>query len=178
MGLIVLNIQNVITILGETYRPMAEVVLILGFSKLIDLGTGLNSHLLLSSKHWKIEFVTNVFLVLMAGVFNYLLVRKYGIVGSAWATLIAFTVYNTVRFLLIWKLFKMQPFTVKNLWAILFAISAIILAWLIPGSMPVFLDSFVKSGLFVLFFGFLILRFHISEDINSMYLRLRQKIKI
>ncbi len=178
MGLIVLNIQNVITILGETYRPMAEVVLILGFSKLIDLGTGLNSHLLLSSKHWKIEFVTNIFLVVMAGVFNYLLVRKYGIIGSAWATLIAFTIYNTVRFLLIWRLFKMQPFTVKNLWAILFAAAAITLAWIIPGRFPVIIDSFIKSGLFVLIFGFLILRFRVSEDINSLYLRLRQKLKL
>ena len=96
--------------LVRRYRPMAEVVLILGFSKLIDLGTGLNSHLLLSSKHWKIEFVTNIFLVLMAGVFNYFLVRKYGIIGSAWATLIAFTVYNAVRFFLIWKLFQDAAF--------------------------------------------------------------------
>ncbi|MGC4038020.1 MAG: polysaccharide biosynthesis C-terminal domain-containing protein [Chitinophagaceae bacterium] len=166
MGLIVLNIQNVIKILGENYRPMAEVVLILGFSKLIDLGTGLNSHLLLSSKHWKIEFVTNVFLVLMAGVFNYFLVQKYGIVGSAWATLIAFTVYNGVRFFLIWRLFKMQPFDLRNLIALFIAACCFLICWALPVLPNVFIDSIVKSSLFIGLFGILIIRFKISPDVN------------
>lgn len=177
MGLIVLNIQNVITILGETYRPMAEVVLILGFSKLIDLGTGLNSHLLLSSKHWKIEFVTNIFLVVMAGVFNYLLVRKYGIIGSAWATLIAFTIYNAVRFLLIWKLFKMQPFTLLNLKALMIAAGCFLVCWVIPTIQNVFLDSAIKSLLFIILYIFLIIQLKVSYDVNLVYEKIADRIK-
>lgn len=167
LGLIILNIQNLVTILGSKYRPMIPVVFILGFSKLIDLGTGLNSQLLLASKRWKIEFVTNIFLVCMAGVFNYLLVRQLGIVGSAFATLIAFSVYNSVRFLLIWKFFNMQPFDFTNLKAILIAGISFFIAWIIPYVSTIFFDIIVRSSIFVLFFAVLMFSTNISPDINN-----------
>ena len=168
MGVLILCMPDIIIFLGPQYSPMADVVLILGFSKLIDLGTGLNSHLLLTSKHWKIEFFTNIFLVLMAGVFNYILVRKYGILGSAIATLIAFSVYNLVRFVLIWYLFKMQPFDLKNLKLIVIAFICFIIVRIIPSFQNVYLDIFMRSGLFLLLYGFIIVRARISEDINDV----------
>ncbi|HVZ58029.1 MAG TPA: polysaccharide biosynthesis C-terminal domain-containing protein, partial [Chitinophagaceae bacterium] len=150
-------------------------VLILGCSKLVDLGTGLNSHLLLSSKHWRIEFITNVFLVLMAGLLNYLLVRRYGIIGSAWATLIAFSVYNTVRFLLIWKLFKMQPFTWANALAIVIAAAAYLICRLVPAMPNIYLDVVVRTLLFSLGYGLPVLGFRLSEDINGFVNRLLRR---
>ncbi|MCW3116518.1 MAG: hypothetical protein JWM28_600, partial [Chitinophagaceae bacterium] len=164
MGVLILNMPNAIAYLGPKYQPLAQVVLILGFSKLIDLGTGLNSHLLLTSKHWRIEFFTNIFLVLMAGVFNYLLVRKYGIIGSAWATLISFTVYNGVRFLLIWKLFKMQPFTRNNFYILIIAAICFFAAWIIPFAVNLYIDSIIRTMVFFSLYAFIVIRLHISED--------------
>lgn len=169
LGLIILNMQNVISLLGEDYGNMGIVVIILGVSKLVDLGTGLNSQLLLSSKHWKIEFVTNIFLVVMAAIFNYFLVKSYGIVGSAWATFIAFAIYNGVRFLLIYKLFKMQPFGPANLKALLIGVGAFVICWLIPFIGNVFIDTTLRSIAFVFMYGFLIVKMKISEDINAIY---------
>lgn len=177
MGVLVLNMPNIIAFLGPNYQPMAQVVLILGFSKLIDLGTGLNSHLLLTSKHWKVEFFTNIFLVLMAGVFNYLLVRKYGIIGSAWATLISFTVYNIVRFLLIWKFFKMQPFTRHNFYIVITGIGCFMCAWIIPFIVNLYLDSLVRTFVFFSFYSFIVIRFRISEDINGFYEIIVKRLK-
>ena len=176
MGVLILNMPNAIAFLGPDYEAMTKIVLILGFSKLIDLGTGLNSHLLLTSKRWKVEFVTNIFLVIMAGVFNFLLVRKYGIVGSALATLIAFTIYNLVRFLLIWRLFKMQPFTFANLKAIIIAGLCFSVCWYLPTLPGIFLDTAVRSGLYIALFSFLIIRFNISEDVNSFYHNISQAL--
>ncbi len=175
MGVLVLNMPNLLAFLGPRYAGMLEVVLILGCSKLVDLGTGLNSHLLLSSKHWRIEFITNVFLVLMAGLLNYLLVRRYGIIGSAWATLIAFSVYNTVRFLLIWKLFKMQPFTWANALAIVIAAAAYLICRLVPAMPNIYLDVVVRTLLFSLGYGLPVLGFRLSEDINGFVNRLLRR---
>ncbi|MES1224641.1 MAG: polysaccharide biosynthesis C-terminal domain-containing protein, partial [Bacteroidota bacterium] len=169
MGVLILDMPNIILHLGPKYQPMMEVVLILGFSKLIDLGTGLNSHLLLASKHWRIEFTTNIFLVLMAGVFNYLLVRKYGIIGSAWATLISFAVYNALRFFLIWKFFRMQPFTAKNFYVLVIAGVCFFLTWLLPAIGNIYVDSFIRAVLFIALYGFGIIRFNISADIQAVY---------
>jgi O-antigen/teichoic acid export membrane protein len=180
MGVLILNMPNLIAFLGPQYQGMGEIVLILGFSKLIDLGTGLNSHLLLASKRWRIEFITNIFLVIMTGVLNYLLVRKYGIVGSAWATLIAFAVYNTARFLLIWKLFKMQPFTKNNLYVFIIGCICFAVARLVPSLSNIYADFFVKTLVFGASFCFLIIKLNISEDISSSFNSLvrRSGIKI
>ena len=152
MGVLLLCMPGVIAFLGSKFEPMLEVILILGLSKLIDLGTGLNSHLLLTSKHWRIEFFTNIFLVIMAGVFNYLLVRKYGIVGSAVATLISFFVYNTIRFFLIWKLFKMQPFGRNNMIILVAGSCCFLIAKIIPAITLLHTGSF--HGFFKSFFIF------------------------
>ncbi|MBS1656261.1 MAG: polysaccharide biosynthesis protein [Bacteroidetes bacterium] len=177
LGLLLLNMHGAILFLGPTYKPMATVIVILGTAKIIDLGTGLNSQILLSSKHWKIDFISNMFLVFMAGIFNYLLVRKMGIIGSAYATLIAFTIYNFVRFVIIWKLFKMQPFTLENLKTIAIALICFLLCWLIPAINDLYLDVIVKSIPFMLIYGFLIIKANISKDINDLYYGAFNRIK-
>lgn len=169
MGVLILIAPNIIVFLGPKYQPMYYVVLLLGFSKLIDLGTGINSQLLMTSKHWRIEFFTNIFLVIMAGVFNYLLVRKYGIIGSAWATLISFTVYNLIRFLLIWRLFKMQPFSLKNLYVLLIGLFCFFVSWIIPFVLNIYVDAIVKAIVFSALYGVCVIRLHISEDINEFF---------
>jgi O-antigen/teichoic acid export membrane protein len=169
MGVLILIAPDIIVFLGPKYKPMYYVVLLLGLSKLIDLGTGINSQLLMTSKHWRIEFFTNIFLVIMAGVFNFLLVREYGILGSAWATLISFTVYNLIRFLLIWRLFKMQPFSVKNLYVLLIGLICFFAGWLTPFVVNIYIDVIVKTVIFSLLYGALIIRLHISEDINDFF---------
>jgi O-antigen/teichoic acid export membrane protein len=169
MGVIVLNVHNIISFLGPRYLAMVDVLLILGFSKIIDLGTGLNSHLLLTSRHWKIEFFTNIFLVMMAGVFNYLLVRKYGIVGSAWATFIAFFVYNSVRFVLIWMFFKMQPFDINNLKVVAIAVVVFFLIKLIPQLPNLYVDVLVRSFFYTFLYCYCLIKMNISKDINEFF---------
>lgn len=177
-GLLLLNIQNIISFLGPTYLPMAQVVLVLGFAKLIDLGTGLNSQILLSSKYWKIDFITNIFLVLLAGILNYFLVRKFNILGSSIANLIAFTVFNFVRFLFIWIFFKMQPFTLNNLKILLIASACFGIGKFIPFTMNIYFDSFVRSVLFIAIYAFVVLKLRISEDINSFYQAIITKLLV
>ncbi|MBS1607585.1 MAG: polysaccharide biosynthesis C-terminal domain-containing protein [Bacteroidetes bacterium] len=169
MGVLVLITPDVIAFLGPKYESMYYVVLLLGFSKLIDLGTGINSQLLMTSKHWRIEFFTNIFLVIMAGVFNYLLVRQNGILGSAWATLISFTLYNLIRFLLIWRLFKMQPFSMKNFYVLLIGLICFLTGWFMPFVLNIYVDAIVKAIFFSVLYGIFIIRFRISEDINDFF---------
>jgi len=177
MGVIVLNLNNIIAFLGPRYQAMVDVLLILGFSKLIDLGTGLNSHLLLTSKHWKIEFFTNIFLVMMAGVFNYILVRKYGIVGSAWATFIAFFVYNAVRFVLIWKFFKMQPFDINNVKVLAISIVSFFLIKLIPAIPNLYIDALLRFVLFTVLYCYSLVKMKISKDINEFFKIVLTRVK-
>ncbi len=165
---IYLNAHNLLNYFGPVYKTLPTIILILGISKLVDLGTGLNSQILLSSKYWKIDFGTNMFFVFLSIPLNYYLINKFGIIGSAYANFIATFVYNMIRLLFIWKLFHLQPYSLKNLQTLCIAA----LAFLVSNSIPVFsnfiVDAFIRSFAFISMYSIAILVFKTSVDLNDM----------
>jgi O-antigen/teichoic acid export membrane protein len=176
LGLILINTPLLIKILGPNYSPLLLLMLILGIAKLIDLGTGLNSQILQLSKHWRIDLLTNMFFVGVSILLNYLLTRKYGIIGTAIGSLVAIVLFNLIRFICIKRIYKLQPFSSKNGTALLIAMGMLILTyWLpIPG---IWVSSILKSILFLGGFVFLILRMNISPDITELWVMAKNKLK-
>lgn len=165
---IYLNTSNLVSYFGPVYQTLPNIILILGIAKLVDLGTGLNSQILLSSKYWKIDFGTNMFFVFLSIPLNYFLVNKYGVVGSAYANFIATVVYNLVRLLFIWKLFNLQPYTTKNIQALAIAAVAFFIAYLIPTFSNFIVDAFIRSFAFITMYLIAIVGFKTSIDLNDM----------
>jgi O-antigen/teichoic acid export membrane protein len=176
-GVIFLNMHNTIQYLGSAYAPMQWIFVVMGVAKLIDLGTGANSQILLLSKYWRLDFVTNMLFVGMALPLNYTLIHKYGIYGPAYANLIALTIFNSVRFFYIWKLFRLQPFTRNTLYAILIAIVCISAVHFVPVISNLYLDIIIRSTIFVSLFVTGILYFHISEDLTALFQQTLQHFK-
>jgi O-antigen/teichoic acid export membrane protein len=176
-GLLFLNMDNAIHYLGKEYAPMKSIFVIMGFAKLIDLGTGANSQILLLSKYWRLDFFTNMTYVLISLPLNYILIHKYGIYGPAWANLTAMTAFNTIRFLYIWKLFRIQPFTVYTLFAIGLAVICIVLVNLMPVISNIYIDVMIRSAIFAGIFAGSILLFNVSPDITGLYQNTLQQFK-
>lgn len=166
LGLVLLNANNIAAYLGKNYEGIYYVILVLGASKLIDLGAGLNAQILLSSKYWRIDFYTQLVLVVLMFVLNYYLVKNYGRMGAAYANLISFAVYNFLRFVYIKHLFKLQPFTIKNFYAFILGCACFILIWIIPFIGNIYTDSVFKTILFSLVFALAFYKFNISPDVN------------
>jgi O-antigen/teichoic acid export membrane protein len=175
-ALVLLNMQDAIRFLGSEYSALGMIVLISGIAKLIDLATGLNTQILLLSRYWKLEFLTNMMLVALSIPLNYWLTRKFNVMGPAYGNLIALTVFNLGRFLLIWKLFRLQPFTRQNAVAIGFSLAAFGIVYWMPGTRNIFVDILLRSLIFLAIYGFLILRFRVSEDINGLLATLRSRL--
>ena len=57
---ILLNTGNLVGFFGPKYAALPTLLLIIGVTKMIDLGTGLNAQILLSSKYWKVDFITSM----------------------------------------------------------------------------------------------------------------------
>jgi O-antigen/teichoic acid export membrane protein len=174
---ILLNINNALTFLGPEYGLLPRIVLIIGLAKIIDLGTGLNSQILLSSKFWRVDFVTNMCFVLFSIVLNIMLVKRYNLIGSAFATVISYFIYNLTRFIFIWRLFKLQPYSWANAKALALAAVATLAIWKLPQISNVFIDAAVRGLLFILIYGAGVLYFHISEDITSLYQHTIQRVR-
>jgi O-antigen/teichoic acid export membrane protein len=176
LGLVMLNNQLFVKILGPQYKLLPILMLILGVSKLIDLGTGLNAQILQLSKHWKIDLFSNMFFVASSIVLNYFLTRTYGIIGTAIGTITAVVAFNTIRFIYIKSLYGLQPFNWKNGTALLSAfILTLGLSYLMI-SRNIWVNSIVVSGIFLSCFGFVVLRFNLSEDISELFAISKNKI--
>ena len=99
------------------------VFLLLGLARIIDLGTGVNSQLIITSPGWRFEFYSGIILLTCMLPLSYMLTKQMGITGTALAQLISILIYNACRiWYLQWK-FKLQPFsftTVKIIVTVVF----------------------------------------------------------
>jgi O-antigen/teichoic acid export membrane protein len=177
MGVIIINSSLLLHILGPTYKLLPMLMVILGFSKLIDLGTGLNSQILQLSKHWRIDLFTNMFFVVISIILNYFLTRKFGIIGTAVGGLIAIICYNLIRFVYIKRIYKLQPFTYKNALTIGAASILMGVTYFIPTTQNIWVDGIIKTILFSISFAFFIIKFNVSIDLTELYQSLLKKIK-
>lgn len=107
--------------LKPAYVSAAWVFFILGLTKIIDMGTGVNAQIIATSNYWKFEFVSGIILLVLMLPLTYLLTNTIGITGPAIATLISITIYNIIRIVFLWKKFKLFPFTIQSLYTILLA---------------------------------------------------------
>lgn len=116
-GMQVFNIQ-------KDYSDGLGVLFILGMVRIIDAGTGLNAMVINTSTFWRFDFYSGVILLAFRLPLTYFLIKNYGIIGSAFAELTAYTVYNFIRFEFLRRKFNMQPFTIKTLYSFLLAAAA------------------------------------------------------
>ncbi len=107
--------------LKPAYVSAAWVFFILGLTKIIDMGTGVNAQIIATSNYWKFEFVSGIVLLILMLPLTYLLTNTIGITGPAIATLISITIYNIIRIVFLWKKFKLFPFTIQSLYTVLLA---------------------------------------------------------
>lgn len=176
LGLVLINNQLIVEWLGKQYSLLPTLMIFLGISKLIDLGTGLNSQILQLSKHWKIDLFSNMFFVGSSILLNFFLTRSYGILGTASGTIISISVYNLMRFIFIKKIYKLQPFGWQNGVALFSAAMLTAILSYLRISEHLFMNSVIASILFISIFSFIILKFRISEDISDLFEIMKKRI--
>lgn len=175
--LFILNSKNLESFLGEQFYGVGFAILIIGIGKMVDLGTGANTQIIGTSSFWKVDFMTTAIYTLLALPLNYILISKYGIRGAAYSSLISISFYNAMRFGFLYYKFKLQPYTWKNLLVVLIAVVCGFIAYIIPSLANLYIDSAVRSLVFMLLFIPIVYWFSISEEINSTIRSLLSKIK-
>ena len=107
--------------LQAEYKVALDVFLIMGLMRIVDMGTGVSGQIITTSTFWRFDFITGVVLLAIMLPLNWILTMRLGLIGPAVANLISFSIYNFIRYLFLLRKFKMQPFTIKSLLAILLA---------------------------------------------------------
>ena len=179
-GNVVLNASATIHALNlkASYLSGIDAMMILGLVRIIDAGTGVNGIVIITSSHWRFDFISGIIMILLIIPTNYMLINRYGILGSAYAQLISFSIYTYIRFEFIRRKFKMQPFDMKTVISILLTIAAFGISYWIGGFFVRWVSIVVKSILFSSMMITGILYFHLSPDAIQLWDKWIKKYKV
>ena len=167
-GIIWLNLHNLESFLPEKYKVASGLIFVMSITKLIDLGTGLNGHVLAYSNHRLVEFYSNVFFTIVSIPLNAILIKNYGLMGAAVGSMVSLTLFNLVRFIYVWYRFELQPFTYKNLLLIGCGVFSISVIWIIPKLDNIYADTAMRTVGFSGLFMALCMGLRLSPDINHV----------
>lgn len=178
--LIWLNFTDAVVTFGlkDSYLAAYYAFIIMGFYRVIDMGTGVNSQIIGTSTYWKFEFFSGVLLLALMLPLNYFLTKKFAIVGPALANLISITVYNAVRVWFLWYKFKMQPFSKETIYTLLIAFATGAFCFWSLESIHGFTGLFLRSILFMLLYGAAVIYFKLSPDVLPVWETVKKRLGI
>lgn len=161
--------------LKPAYLQSKWVFFFIGLAKIVDLGTGVNSQIIGTSIHWRFEFISGMILLTLAIPLNYFLVKEFGMIGAAYAHLIAFSVYNAIRIIFLKRKFNMQPFSTKTAYAIVLAFIAYTICYYSFLSLHTFAGIVIKSLVFLALYGGSVIYFKLSPDVLPVWESIQTK---
>jgi O-antigen/teichoic acid export membrane protein len=109
------NIHELLNLLPAPYHGAAAVAIIAACGSFLNISTGVNTSILFTSDKYLYGTFLLFFLLLLTFLLNIYLIPQYGIEGAAAATAMATIIYNFLKYLIILKYYKMQPYDLGTL---------------------------------------------------------------
>ena len=169
------NMHNLMDLLPPEYQGAEQIILIIGFAKLFDMATGINGGIILNSKYYRFDLYTNILLVIIAIITNYLLIPVYGLLGAAFATTISIVIYNSIKLVFVGVKFRMQPFQWSALGVLIIAAVCLLLSFQLPYLYNFVIDVTIRSGIMTIVFVGTILAFGLSNDVKQLVNEMRRR---
>jgi O-antigen/teichoic acid export membrane protein len=161
------NIDNIFHILSNTYLPGKYVILIVGIASLVDIALGISPHIIVNSIYYRYQSYFLLTFAILLIISNYILIPIYGIIGAAFATLGSKIIYNLIKFIFLYKKYKLQPFTFKTVLLYLIGLIAYGVSLLLPEQVNFIVDIALRSILISVTFIIPVYYLNISDDINN-----------
>lgn len=178
------NIDNIMRILPETYADGKYVIFYIGLANFFVMASGVNGPILSTSKHFKVLSYFVICFGILIVITNFIFIKLIGITGAAIASAISSFLYCLMRYVFLLKKFKMQPYRIKHLIIVLFGIISFLVGYFVPDLykpddhiLSMIIDIFVRSSVILITYGFLIIAFGISVQINEKYHNVINKLK-
>ena len=118
----------------KEYSGGILVVFMIGLSKYFDLILGNNNAIIFNSKYYRMVLFLGLMLVFLTITLNMFFIPRYGIIGSAFATLLSVTLYSLAKLLFVVKRMHLYPFTNQTVYSLLitFIIFILFYFWEFP----------------------------------------------
>ncbi|MBS1921466.1 MAG: oligosaccharide flippase family protein [Bacteroidetes bacterium] len=175
-----MNFADGVTTFGlkPDYLAAADVLFLLGLTKIVDMGTGVNAQLIVTSTYWKFELFSGLVLLSLMLPLTYLFAKQYGIIGPAIANLISMSIYNFVRIIFLWVKFKLFPFTLPSVYTLVLAAAGYGICHFAFHNMHGLAAIALRSILFIIVYAGGVLYFNLSPDVKPVIETIRKRLRI
>tara|TARA_R110002050_G_scaffold109799_1_gene221305 strand:- start:21177 stop:22670 length:1494 start_codon:yes stop_codon:yes gene_type:complete len=178
LGNLILAVPFIFQILLKNeFNSGIWVLIFLAFTNLFKMGTGLKFSIIFTSKYYKWSTVMFIAFLLLIVLTNLWFIPRYGIVGSALASLIATSIFHLAGLILVKLKFSYWPFTKSFLTSGVACVLIFTILFFIPSfNFPVPV-SIVKSLVFSTLFLLFLYRTKSVPEINDLADSVIEKIK-
>lgn len=175
---IFVNINKLYEMVPPEYAGGILVVFMIGLSKYFDLILGNNNAIIFNTKYYRAVLFLGVLLVLLTVGLNMIFIPIYGIIGSAFATLLSITLYSLAKLLFVVKRLHLYPFTNQTLYSMALTLVLFLVFYFWDFPFHPIISIGLKSILMTILYVYLNYKFVISVEINQVIDSILKKLKI
>jgi O-antigen/teichoic acid export membrane protein len=175
---IFVNINKLYEMVPPEYAGGILVVFMIGLSKYFDLILGNNNAIIFNTKYYRTVLFLGVVLVILTVVLNMIFIPIFGIIGSAFATLLSITLYSLAKLLFVVKKLNLYPFTNQTLYSIALTLVLFLAFYFWEFPFNPIISIVLKSILMTIAYVYLNYKFVISIEINQVIDNVLRKFKI
>ena len=167
-----LGIEDLFLLLptGAGLLNAVPLIMVLGLTILINMGTGFNSEIITYSNHFKFNLIAIFVLVGLNLILNifFLYFLKLGVIWVAIASMISMIGFNLLKLIFIYRKFKLFPFDYKYLGLIISSTSVLFFVNYIPETISIFFNLVTKVVMCLVLNLVLIYRLNFVVQFNSI----------
>ena len=162
--------------LKDAYLLGFNAFLLLGLSRIIDMGTGVNAQIIATSNYWRFELISGVVLLIVMLPLTYILTKQYDLIGPAIAYLISISIYNIIRIVFLWKKFRLFPFTAHSAYTIAVAAASLAVCYFLFRNMHGFIGLVLRSVAFLFLYSGAAVYLKLSPDIAPVIQSIKKRL--
>jgi O-antigen/teichoic acid export membrane protein len=175
---IFVNINQLYELLPQEYAGGIMVVFMIGISKYFDLILGNNNAIIFNSKYYRMVLFLGVMLAVLTFLLNWIFIPLYGIIGSAFATLLSITAYSIAKLYFVVNRMHLYPFSKPTLESLGLTVVIFLLFYFWKFPFHPIIGIMLKSILLTIVYVYANYKMVISPEINQAIDTLFIKLKI
>lgn len=178
-SLIALNYTEAILTFGlqQEYLLGFSAFIFLGLTRVVDLGTGVNTEIIGTSNYWRFQLVSGVILLALMLPLTYIMAKRYDILGPAIANLVSISIYNAIRIGFLWKKFRLFPFTRYTLYTILSAGISYVICYFLFRQVGGLAGLVLRSSAFLLLYLGMVIYWKFTPDIQPVLETIKKRLR-
>ena len=174
--LIAVNVKFLYMLLPDKYVGGEFVAIIIAFSKLYDMASGINGTIITNSKYYRYDLLFGGILLVLTIITNIVFIKIFGALGAAIATGLSVITYNSLKLIFVKLKYGFHPFSPKSFGLFVGIMVLISVFYFSPVIVNPIITIIILSLLLgITFFSFVII-YKPSEDIDILIKKYLNKI--